>query len=82
MTISNLFLVKQEKVESKPIPTPKVSQHQRRLKPAQVTGEQIFQNEGEILFIQVRWHILYSSTIVSRRLICNYILFNVTECAA
>lgn len=60
MTISNLFLVKQEKVESKPIPTPtpKLTQHQRRLKPAQVTGEQIFQNEGEILFIQVRWHIL------------------------
>jgi DNA-directed RNA polymerase III subunit RPC4 len=46
-------LVKQEKDEKKPIPTPKASSYQRRLKPSQVTGEHIFENEGELLFIQV-----------------------------
>lgn len=45
--------IKQEKGDSKPIPTPKASTCQRRLKPSQVTGDHIFQNEGDILFIQL-----------------------------
>jgi hypothetical protein len=51
--ILKFTLVKQEKDEKKPIPTPKASSYQRRLKPSQVTGEHIFENEGELLFIQV-----------------------------
>lgn len=47
------MLVKQEKGETKPIPANKPSTYHRRLKPSQVEGEQVFQKEGDILFIQV-----------------------------
>ncbi|XP_046442748.1 DNA-directed RNA polymerase III subunit RPC4-like isoform X1 [Daphnia pulex] len=53
ITVEGGVTIKQEKDEKKPIPTPKASSYQRRLKPSQVTGEHIFQNEGELLFIQL-----------------------------
>ncbi|KAI9561903.1 hypothetical protein GHT06_012865 [Daphnia sinensis] len=53
ITVEGDIAIKQEKDDSKPTPTPKASTYQRRLKPSQVTGEHIFQNEGDILFIQL-----------------------------
>ncbi|EFX85115.1 hypothetical protein DAPPUDRAFT_222732 [Daphnia pulex] len=53
ITVEGGVTIKQEKDEKKPIPTPKASSYQRRLKPSQVTGEHIFENEGELLFIQL-----------------------------